>query len=50
MTNDSMTNDKKVLYHNRTLAVTEAYALNLYFKFKQLKNSYLICGISFCNQ
>jgi hypothetical protein len=37
------------LYHNRTLAVTEANALNLHFTFKLLKNSCLICGISFYN-
>jgi hypothetical protein len=37
------------LYHNRTHAVTEAYALTYNFKFKALKNSGLICGISFCN-
>ena len=40
----------KLLYHNRTLAVTEAYALISYFNIKLLKNSYLICGISFYNQ
>ncbi len=39
----------KPLYHNRTLVVTEAYALILNFAFKILKNSYLICGISFYN-
>jgi HlyD family secretion protein len=38
------------LYHNRTLAVTEAYALIRRFVSKMLKNSYLICGISFCKQ
>jgi hypothetical protein len=37
------------LYHYRTLAVTEAYALILHFRFKMLKNSQLICGISFYN-
>jgi hypothetical protein len=38
------------LYHYRTLAVTEAYALIDYFRFKILKNSDLICGISFYKQ
>jgi hypothetical protein len=37
------------VYHNRTLAVTEANALNGYFKFNVLKYSCLICGISFYN-
>ena len=41
-------NCKKSLYHNRTPAVTEAYALIQDFSFKVLKNSNLICGISFC--
>jgi hypothetical protein len=40
---------KGSLYHNRTHAVTEAYALTCNFKFKTLKNSCLICGISFYN-
>jgi hypothetical protein len=39
----------KPLYHNRTPAVTEAYAPILQLRFKLLKNSYLICGISFYN-
>jgi hypothetical protein len=43
-------NNKNILYHNRTLAVTEAYACISYFNIKLLKNSHLICGISFCNQ
>gem|GEM_PF-5436378 len=47
MTKDTMTNDQ--LYHNRTHAVTEAYALILLLSFKLLKNSHLICGISFYN-
>ena len=38
-----------LLYHNRTLAVTEAYASIAYFVFNVLKYSILICGISFCN-
>ena len=37
------------LYHNRTLAVTEAYASIAYFVFNVLKYSILICGISFYN-
>jgi len=36
------------LYHNRTLAVTEAYALIGYLLFNELNYSNLICGISFC--
>ncbi|MBB6127597.1 hypothetical protein HDF22_001705 [Mucilaginibacter lappiensis] len=36
------------LYHNRTLAVTEAYALIAYLLFNTLKYSNLICGMSFC--
>jgi hypothetical protein len=40
----------KSLYHNRTHAVTEAYASIPHFEFKALENSYLICGIFFCNQ
>ncbi len=39
----------KLLYRKRTLAVTEAYASILHFSFKMLKNSNLICGISFYN-
>jgi hypothetical protein len=42
--------NKKTLYHNRTLAVTEAYALVCYFSINVLKNRILICGMSFCNQ
>ena len=40
----------KSLYHYRTLAVTEAYALISQFDIKLLKNSLLICGIFFCKQ
>ena len=40
-------NTSKLLYHNRTLAVTIAYALISYLVCKMLKNSGLICGISF---
>jgi hypothetical protein len=46
----STMNQKNPLYHYRTLAVTEAYALNEDFWFKILKNSSLICGISFYKQ
>jgi hypothetical protein len=35
------------LYHNRTLAVTIANGLVSYLLCKLLKNSCLICGISF---
>jgi hypothetical protein len=41
---------KKSLYHNRTPAVTEAYASIRYFRFKLLKNSNLICGTAFYKQ
>jgi hypothetical protein len=47
---NSNAGDARSLYHYRTLAVTEAYASIMYLWFKMLKNSYLICGISFCNQ
>jgi len=38
---------QKLLYHNRTLAVTIANGLISHFQCKLLKNSILICGISF---
>jgi len=43
-------NLKNLLYHNRTLAVTEAYALICNFGFNILKNNDLICGMCFCKQ
>jgi len=39
---------KNTLYHNRTLAVTEAYGAILAFAFNALKYSKLICGMCFC--
>jgi hypothetical protein len=39
---------EKSLYHNRTVVVTEAYALKGLFDINVLRNSNLICGMSFC--